>query len=103
MNNASVGPVERSSMISTLEAASQQHVLPICSKPVQEHPKQGAGCKCSAPFLRVSIVLGQYVKQTGKCICSHLTQLSRGGGLPYVATKGLGEERDAPANCKVIK
>lgn len=33
MKNASVGPVERSSMISALEAASQQQVLPICCNP----------------------------------------------------------------------
>lgn len=42
MNDASVGPVGRSSMTSTLEAASQQQVLTICSRPVQSIRAQTA-------------------------------------------------------------
>lgn len=57
---------------------------------------QSADCKWFAPFLRVTIILGQCLKQTGKCICSHLKQLSLGGGLLYVATKGLEEETHTP-------
>lgn len=52
---------------------------------------QGADRKRFAPFLRVSIILGQYLKQTVKGICSHWMQLIPAGGFYLMLLPQAGE------------